>query len=63
MSNSNKRCSLCMTPKEQIEEYDKRTAKMILDAVTEGAGHLYTSEEISWALQVSGDLPLPNNQY
>ncbi len=36
----------------------RHMANQILNAVAEGAGHLYTADEISWALQVSGDLPV-----
>lgn len=62
MNCLNKPSSNYTTP-EELDAYNRRTAKMILDAVQEGAGHLYTSEEISWALQMTGDLPLQNNQY
>lgn len=58
---SKQSCSQSTTP-EDLEVYNKRTAKMILDAIQEGGGHLYTNEEITWALQITGDLPLPNNQ-
>lgn len=61
MNCLNKPSSNCTTP-EELDAYNRRTARMILDAVQEGAGHLYTNEEISWALQMTGDLPLPNNQ-
>jgi hypothetical protein len=59
--NLNPQCLSSMTP-EELVEYNQKTARMILDSVAEGAGHLYTSDEISWALQITGDIPLPNNQ-
>lgn len=37
---------------------DQIFAKAILDAVVEGAGHLFTPDEIDWALQVTGDIPV-----
>lgn len=37
---------------------DRLFADQILDAVMEGAGHLFTPDEIDWALQVTGDIPV-----
>lgn len=37
---------------------DRLYADQILDAVNEGAGHLFTPEEITWALAVTGDIPV-----
>ena len=39
----------------------RQKADTILGAIAEGAGHLYTPDEISWALQVTGDLPVADN--
>ena len=39
----------------------RHRAIQILGAVAEGAGHLYSGEEISWALQVTGDIPVAEN--
>jgi len=36
----------------------RQKAATILGAIAEGAGHLYTSDEITWALQVTGDIPV-----
>lgn len=37
---------------------DRIFADAILAAVLEGAGHLFTFDEITWALQVTGDIPV-----
>lgn len=39
----------------------RHSAKIILGAVSEGSGHLFTREEITWALQVTGDIPVAEN--
>lgn len=36
----------------------RRRADQILNGIAEGAGHLFTSDEVYWALQVTGDLPV-----
>ena len=35
---------------------DRIFADAILAAVSEGAGHLFTRDEITWALEVTGDI-------
>ena len=35
---------------------DRLFADQILAAVMEGAGHLFTPDEITWALTVTGDI-------
>ena len=37
---------------------DRIFADAILAAVAEGAGHLFTPDEITWALTVTGDIPV-----
>ena len=37
---------------------DRIFADAILAAVSEGAGHLFTQDEITWALEVTGDIPV-----
>lgn len=37
---------------------DRIFADAILAAVSEGAGHLFSQDEITWALQVTGDIPV-----
>ena len=39
----------------------RQRADHILASVTEGAGHLFREEEITWALQVTGDIPVAEN--
>lgn len=40
----------------------KAFANQILGAVAEGAGHLFTADEITWALQVTGDLSVAESE-
>lgn len=37
---------------------DRLFADQILAAVMEGAGHLFSPEEITWALTMTGDIPV-----
>ena len=37
---------------------EKQMANKILGAVAEGAGHLFNEDEITWALEITGDLPV-----
>lgn len=37
---------------------DRIFADAILAAVAEGAGHLFSPEEINWALTMTGDIPV-----
>lgn len=37
---------------------DRIFADAILAAVAEGAGHLFHEDEITWALQLTGDIPV-----
>lgn len=36
----------------------RRLENHILNGIAEGAGHLFTPDEVTWALQVTGDLPV-----
>jgi len=45
-------------PADPANPDHQRAAKLILYAVMEGRGHIYSIEQISWALTVTRDLPI-----
>jgi hypothetical protein len=47
------------TQEEPSEE--RKMADLILGAVREGDGHMFTPADIEWALTVTGDIPVAEN--
>jgi hypothetical protein len=44
------------------EKTAPEAACAILDAIKDGRGAGFSQDEVDWALQLTGDLPLPDDQ-